>query len=166
MLALRLVRLIETHSDEIAQNLVHKIRVSSHTRELQELSEQELLAGMHGLLGHFSEWLLTKAEADVERRWQALGTRLARERVPMAQCCWAVNMTKECLWDFLQRQAFVPSPVELYGEMELLRLLNPFFDRAVYYLIEGYEREREAREVVAKASKKRRGEFKPAAFVL
>jgi hypothetical protein len=34
------------------------------------------------------------------------------------------------LWEFLQRQGFMNSPVELYGEMELLRLLDQFFDRA------------------------------------
>jgi hypothetical protein len=31
------------------------------------------------------------------------------------------------------------SPVELYGEMELLRLLDQFFDRALCFATEGYE---------------------------
>jgi hypothetical protein len=29
-------------------------------------------------------------------------------------------VTKEYLWEFLQKQGFLRSPVELYGEMELL----------------------------------------------
>jgi len=30
-------------------------------------------------------------------------------------------------------------PVEIYGEMELLRLLDHFFDRALCFATEGYE---------------------------
>jgi hypothetical protein len=37
------------------------------------------------------------------------------------------------------RQGFTPSPVEIYGEMELLRLLDQFFDRALCFAAEGYE---------------------------
>lgn len=35
-------------------------------------------------------------------------------------------MTQEYLWGFLQKQGFVRSPIELYGEMELLWLLDQF----------------------------------------
>jgi len=31
-------------------------------------------------------------------------------------------------------------PLELYQEMELLRLVDQFFDRAVYYAARGHER--------------------------
>ena len=31
-------------------------------------------------------------------------------------------------------------PVEIYGEMELLRLLDQFFDRGLCFATEGYER--------------------------
>jgi hypothetical protein len=43
------------------------------------------------------------------------------------------------IWDFLQRQGFLRSPMELYGELELLRLLDQFFDRALYFVTQGYE---------------------------
>ena len=49
------------------------------------------------------------------------------------------DKTKEQIWDFLQQQGFLRGPLEIYGEMELLRLLDQFFDRAVCYVAEGYE---------------------------
>ena len=49
--------------------------------------------------------------------------------VALSDFCRAIVLTKEHLWEFLQRQDFMNSPVELYGEMELLRLLDQFFDR-------------------------------------
>jgi hypothetical protein len=47
-------------------------------------------------------------------------------------------MTKEHLWEFLQREGLVRGSVEIYGEMELLGLLDQFFDRALCFATEGY----------------------------
>jgi hypothetical protein len=46
------------------------------------------------------------------------------------------------LWGFLQREAFGERAWELFGELELLRLLDQFFDNALYYAAVGYERAR------------------------
>jgi hypothetical protein len=51
-------------------------------------------------------------------------------------------LTKEHIWDFLEREGFMRGPLEIYGEMELLRLLDQFFDRAMCYCAEGYEKAR------------------------
>ena len=48
-------------------------------------------------------------------------------------------MIKKHLWEFLERQAFKRGPGETYGEMELLRLLDRFLDRALCFATEGYE---------------------------
>jgi len=39
----------------------------------------------------------------------------------------------------LQREGLIRGPVEIYGEMELLRLLTSFSDRALCFATEGYE---------------------------
>jgi hypothetical protein len=143
MVALRLVRLIENHSDKIAQDLLAKLRSSSRTRQLQRIRDSELTANTQTLLAHLSEWLLTKTQSDIAMRYRTSGARLMRQEVPLGDVCWAIIITKEFLWDFLQRQGFLRSPVELYGEMELLCLLNHFFDHALCYVTEGYEQERQ-----------------------
>lgn len=51
--------------------------------------------------------------------------------------------------EFLEQQGFLRSPVELYGKMELLRLLDQFFDRALAYATEGYEQRLCAPKAVA-----------------
>jgi hypothetical protein len=40
---------------------------------------------------------------------------------------------KKHLWEFLERQAFKRGAVEIYGEMELLHLLDRFLDRALCF---------------------------------
>ena len=88
---------------------------------------------------HLSEWLLTKTGHDVEQRYFEIGERRASQGVALSDFCWSIVLVKEHLWEFLQRQDSTHGPVEIYGEMELLRLLDQFFDRALCFATEGYE---------------------------
>ena len=139
MIALRLVRLVERHSDELAAELTTKLETSSRTTELRKVPVEELRQHIQEILRHFGEWLLTKTSHDIEQRYFEIGERRASQGVALSDFCWAIVVTKDHLWEFLQRQGFMNSPVELYGEMELLRLLDQFFDRALAFAIEGYE---------------------------
>jgi RsbT co-antagonist protein rsbRD N-terminal domain len=141
MIALRLVRLIEAHSDQLAKDLMEKLQASSRTSDLRKVPEAELSGRILEILQHLSEWLLTKTDSDIQSRYRELGARRAAQGVSIADFCSAVMLTKEHLWEFLQRQGFLRGPVEIYGEMELLWLLNQFFDRALCYALEGYERQ-------------------------
>lgn len=163
MVALRLIRLIEAHSDQISRELAAKVRSSSRTPHMRKVAEPELLAVLQELLQHLSEWLLTKTESDVQKRYTEMATRRARLGVPISESCWAVVFTKEYLWDFLQKQGFLRNPMELYGEMELMCLLNQFFDRALCYMAEGYEQARPS--VNSETIRKKDREFNLAAFV-
>lgn len=97
-------------------------------------------------MNNLGEWLLYKREDEIERRYRDIGARRASQNVSLSDYCWAIVLTKEHLWDFLQRQGMLRGPLEIYGELELLRLMEQFFDRAVCYATEGYER---AKHVVA-----------------
>lgn len=138
MIALTLVRAIERHASELAAELVRKLVTSPHTTDLRKVPSAELQRQIEGVLLHLSEWLLTKTVYDVERRYLELGERRASQGVALSDFCWAVVVTKEHLWEFLERQGFRRGPVEIYGEMELLHLLDQFFDRALCFATEGY----------------------------
>jgi hypothetical protein len=141
MIALRLVRLIESHSDQLAEDLIEKLHTSAHTTDMQKVPEIELRSRIHEILEHLGEWLLTKTRSDIEMRYRDVGARRAAQGVSLADFCWAIVLTKEHLWEFLERQGFLRSPVEIYGELELLQLLDQFFDRALCYAAEGYEQQ-------------------------
>lgn len=140
MIALRLVHLIENHSDSLVQGLLQKLELSPRTQDFSRVPQQELQDRLQELLTHLGEWLLHKKDADIESRYRAIGARRAAQQVSLSDFYWAIVMTKEHIWEFLQRQGFLQSPVEIYGELELLRLLDQFFDRALYYVTEGYEK--------------------------
>lgn len=148
MLALRLVHLIEEHSEELAAGLAERLRRSERTGDFCHVPPEELHLAAVELYHNLSAWLLQKTEADIAERFRALAARRAAEGIGLHQFVWAMFISRNHLWRFLQREGFADNIVALFGEFELQQMLTQFFDRAVYYAILGYkdaeDREREA----------------------
>ncbi|HYL15638.1 MAG TPA: hypothetical protein VEV41_21570 [Terriglobales bacterium] len=139
MLTYRLVRLIETHSDTLAAGLLAKVRNSPRLDGYHKVPPQELEQRVYEIYRHLGEWLLSKKEIDLERRYKEIGGRRAAHGVPLSQLTWAIILTKENLWDFVNRESGMDRPPEVFGHLELLELLEQFFDRAIHYAAVGYE---------------------------
>lgn len=145
MLAVRLVRLIENHSEQLARGLTEKVWNSPKCGDLHKVPADELQARTHEIYRNLSDWLMNKTEAEVERRYTELGARRARQGVAFSHFVWAITATKEHVRAFVQREGFADSAMELHGELELLHLLDQFFDRALYYAAVGYEQAHKVR---------------------
>lgn len=139
MIALRLVRLIENHSEELAEGLTKKLLSSERTRDLRKIPADELHQRCHEIYRNLSDWLLNKTEHEIEGVYKALGVRRAGQGISIAGLTWAILLTKEHLWTFLEWEGVHGGLHNVFGELELLRLLDQFFDRALYYAAEGYE---------------------------
>ena len=141
LLAYRLVHLIEAHSDQLARNLLERVKDSDKTPAyISHVPQDELHSRVSEIYRNLGEWLLGKTESDVQRRYEEIGARRASQNVPLTQLLSALVLTKDTLWEFLLKEAGVERPVEVFGELELLQLLDQFFDRAIYYAALGYER--------------------------
>jgi len=140
MIALRLVHLIEHHSDELSETLTHRLLSDQRTCGLRKVPAAELHQRCHDVYRHLSDWMLAKTEREIQEVYGGLGARRASQRVPLADLTWALMLTKENLFDFLVRQGVHGSAENVYGELELLRSLDQFFDRAIYHATAGYER--------------------------
>jgi hypothetical protein len=143
MLAVRLVRLIENHSDQLSRELSEKVWNSPRCSDLHKVPPNELEARTREIYRNMSDWLMNKTEAELERRYNELGETRAQQGVAYSHFVWAITATKEHLRAFVQREGLSDSAMELHGELELMHLLGQFFDRALYYAAVGYERERE-----------------------
>ncbi len=139
MIALRLVHLIESHSEELAESLLHKLERSNRAACLRKVPRHEIRERVRDVYQNLSDWLLTKTDEDIERVYVPLGRRRAEQGVTMSALCWALLMTEENLWDFLELEGMRERPLEILGGFELLRLLDRFFDQAVYFATLGYE---------------------------
>jgi hypothetical protein len=145
MLAYRLVRLIETHSEQLASGLLKKLESCDKCQEFTPVPQEEFKQRVNEIYQHLGEWLLGKSDQEIERRYREIGQRRACQGVPLSQLVWAIALTKENLIEFLQRESLELKPVEMMGELEIMQLLEQFFDRAVYFAALGHEQARAAR---------------------
>jgi hypothetical protein len=143
MLAVRLVKLIESHIEQLSRDLSEKVWSSPRCSDLSKVPESELQTRTREIYRNLSDWLLDKADAQVERRYTELGTARAQQGVAYSHFVWAIISTKEHVRTFVQREGLSDSAMELHGEMELQLLLGHFFDLVLYYTALGYERERD-----------------------
>ncbi len=139
MLLYRLVRLIESHSEALASSLLEKVQHSEHTRDFSNVPAQELSERVYEIYRHLGDWLLGKTEFDIEKRYMEIGAKRAHQGVPLSQLIMVIVLTKDNLWDFLRKESPLDRPVEVFGELEMLQLLEQFFDRAIFYAALGYE---------------------------
>lgn len=139
MFSYRLVRLIETHADALAGGLEERVQTNSQVSHFRNIPAHELKERVYEIYRHLGEWLLGKNELDIEQRYREIGARRARQKVPLSEVIQAVVLTKENLWEFLKSEAVADRAIEIMGELELLQMLEMFFDRAIYYAAVGYE---------------------------
>jgi hypothetical protein len=139
MMLYRLVHLIESNSNALATCLLDRVTNSQATPDYKQVPPDDLKERVYEIYRHLGDWLLTKDELDLERRYLRVGADRAKQNVPFSQVAWAIVLTKENLWEFLKKEAPEERPVEVYGELEMLQLLDSFFNRAIYYAALGYE---------------------------
>ena len=142
MLAVRLVKLIENHIEQLSRDLSEKVWNSPRCSDLSKVPVSELQARTREIYRNLSDWLLDKAETQLEQRYTELGAARAQQSVAYSHFAWAIISTKEHVRTFIQREGQSENAMELHGELELQLLLGRFFDLVLYYAAVGYDQER------------------------
>jgi alpha-amylase/alpha-mannosidase (GH57 family) len=155
MLAVRLVKLIESHIEQLSRDLSEKVWNSPRCSDLSKVPVNELQARTSEIYRNLSDWLMDKADAQVERRYTDLGAARAQQGVDFSHFVWAIISTKEHVRSFVQREGLSDTAMELHGELELQLLLGQFFDLVLYYAAVGYDQERKR---IGGAKKRRKGD--------
>ncbi|HVZ19299.1 MAG TPA: hypothetical protein VG897_19420 [Terriglobales bacterium] len=150
LLAYRLVRLIETHADKLADSTLKRLEQDKKTRDyFARVPQEDFRAAIAEIYTHLGEWVLGKSEEDIARRYTEIGHRRAAQGVLLSELNWAIVLTRDNLWEFLKGEDTLERPTEVFGELKLLQLLEQFFDCAIYYAAVGYEQYKAAPEKAA-----------------
>ena len=147
LLAYRLVKQIERHSDGLARSLHDRYRSDKKCSAYADVPEDDLTARVYEVYHHLGEWLMGKTEADVEHHYLEIGAKRFEQGVPASQVVWMICLVRENLWDYLEKYGELEKPAEIFGEVKLLEMLDQFFNRAIYYATLGHERARNRDEV-------------------
>jgi len=140
----RLIRTIENNAEEFAEATVKKLHSSTRTEAYHKLSHRDLYNRCYEIYHNLGLWLWEKSDHAIQAQYNELGEKRSQEGIPLAQVLWAIVMTKERLLEYLGACGLVDSAMDLYQQQEFVRLIGHFFDRAVCYTGEGYERQAHA----------------------
>ena len=141
MRASKLVQLMKLNSATMTGALVQRIRTSRKCDELpRRVGDREQKQYAVEIFRDLIDFLGNEEDANLERRYVDLGFHRAGQGVPLFQMFWAVCIAREYLWEYVQQECLQEDPVEFWGGVTLLRSLNVFFDRVLYFALVGYQR--------------------------
>jgi hypothetical protein len=141
MRPLKLVQHMKTNADRMSEGLIQKIRNSERCGELlRRVPAEEHTRYAVGIYHDLTDWLGAETDSIVEQHYVTMGMQRAQQGVPFSQVFWAVCIARDYLWDYIQQECLLEEPVEFWGGVNLLRSLNQFFDRALYFALVGYQR--------------------------
>ncbi len=83
-----LMRLIETHADELAEKVITAVRSNPRTAFLHEVSEAELKRRGFDLYHNLGRWLGEKSEAEIETTYRENG----RTTIPRGRAAERVDL--------------------------------------------------------------------------
>jgi hypothetical protein len=136
----RLIKTIEANAEGLAQGTVKELQTSSRTESYHQLAHHDLYNRCYGIYHNLGLWLWEKSDYAIQAQYNELGERRCEEGIPVGQILWALVLTKEHLLEYLAGCGLVDSAMDLYQEQEFVRLIAHFFDRALCYTAQGYER--------------------------
>jgi len=145
MLSARLVTMIENHAEDLARSVVGDMQGNPKTPTYSKLPTEALHRRVHEVFRDFGQWLEYKPDETMKRWYGDLGRKRYAEEIGLPEVIYALLLTKYHLQDYIRSAGLVDSAMELYQERELQRLVNGFFDKAIYYCVEGYTEEASAR---------------------
>jgi hypothetical protein len=130
---------MKTNADRMSEELIQKIRGSDRCSELfLRLRAEEHKQYALGIYRDLTDWLAAETDSMIEQRYLDLGVQRAQQGIPFSHLFWAVCIAREYLWEYMQQECLLEEPVEFWGGVMLLRSLNQFFDRALYFTLLGY----------------------------
>lgn len=139
MLAVRLVRAIEDHAEELTRGVLDDLATNPRTHSYHRLSRAELHRRAYDVYRNLGRWLGEAAEEAIGETYADLGRRRHAEGIPLDEVVYALILTKHHLRAYVLRSGLVASVVDLYQEEDLNLRLDLFFDKALYHTVRGYQ---------------------------
>jgi len=145
MLATYLLRVLERHSETMADALVMDLTTSDRTPSYRRLQPDALRERTRAFYRHVVDWLADRSEAQIAATYAALGQQRFDEGIPLEELVYAFILTKRHVRDSVSRLNDIESAVELHYVIDLHAMIDLFCDRALYATVTGFEQRRRER---------------------
>jgi hypothetical protein len=152
LLSARLIELIQNHAEYLTRNVLKDYAANPRTRHWSVVPSDELEQRVYRTYLNLGNWIGDPKEDKVRAEYEEWGRKRYRNGIPLSEIVYAVILLKHHLRAYIREHGLVEHsrdrqapqeilPVHLYGIQELNYLVGDFFDKALYYLALGYEKE-------------------------
>jgi hypothetical protein len=138
MLSTKMVELIESNWEEIADRMIRSVKRHPELTHLAKKPDLELREWCREMLQDLGD-LISANDHEIQLRFEALGKARFEEDVPLHEAVLRIHLLKDKVIGFIHEQGFPMSAMQLYAEEELEHRLSRLFDAAVYRVVRGYE---------------------------
>jgi hypothetical protein len=150
MLAMRLIQLIENNAESLTREALQDVLTNENTVSFRRVSRTELEPRIASLYHNLGNWIGDPKDGGIRQEYEQWGRTRFRQGIPLSEIVFVLMLTKQHLRKFIREHGLVTFsgdrvrpdelvPVELHAIQELNYLVGDFCDRALYYLVRGYE---------------------------
>ena len=152
MLGSRLLLLIQAHAGSLTHDVVKDVTTNERTPAFWRLNPADVEARVSTLFYNLGKWIGDADEKVVQAEYEDMGRTRFRQGVPVSELVYALLIAKHHMRRYIREHGLVDFagdrvapeellPLELHSIQELNYQVGEFFDRALYHLARGYERE-------------------------
>jgi len=142
LLSKKLLRLIERNADELTKKWISEVRTREDLPTYHTYDERQLYKRAFSVYSQLGKWLSKDTtKSDIARQYVALGKRRRKEGFALAEVLQALIITRRILWFKVQSDGFLDDIINLRAGMDLNNSVVLFFDRALYFVAKGYEKD-------------------------
>lgn len=138
-LSSKLIQMIEDHAEELTRGVIRDLQTNPKTPSMHGLSDRELHDQSYEVYHNLSRWLTKFSEDEIKDFHYRLARIRYDEDVSANEVIYALILKKYHLRDYIRTTGMVDTAVDLLQEQELHHLIGSFFDKAIYFTLEGYE---------------------------
>ncbi len=138
MIPKKLVRQIETHAEQLTQDILERVRGDRRTTNYARLPDGEIRQAVHSVLQNLGEWLSSRRAGAIEHHYSKVGHKRRHDGIRVSEMFAAFGLAKRALQDFI-RKSMIADSAEIALETELILAVDEFFDSACYGAALGHE---------------------------
>jgi hypothetical protein len=138
MIHATLVRQIERHADEIAEQVIYRVQRDPNVPNYQALSDDELRYRAQDLLRNMGHWLISQDETAIRDRYEDLGRTRRQQGFPLHEVVYKLQLLKLTVLGRVQDEMVATNGLQLFQQQDLWRRADLFFDRIIYAVVKGY----------------------------
>ena len=139
-LSQNLIDLIEKNADMLTRSWLHDVRQHGDTLSYQRFDEKKLYDRAFAVYSQIGKWVSRKtSKEDIAKYFKSLGRERREEGFELSEVVYALILEKRHLWLKVLSSGMLDTALDLHQALELNNRVVLFFDRAIYYTVQGFQ---------------------------